>query len=103
MRITTVASSPIDQFKITELQPIKPLGFDISFTNSSLFMVLTVVAGSLLLMLATRQRSLIPGRLQSIAEICYEFVADTLKEAAGSEGNAFFPVSFLTLFVYFNC
>ena len=99
MRTFTVASSPIDQFKITELQPIKPLGLDISFTNSSLFMVLTVVAGSVLLMLATRKRSLIPGRLQSVVEICYEFVADTLKEAAGSEGMRFFPLVF-SLFLF---
>ena len=90
---------PIGQFKIKKMAELKIGNLDISFTNSSLMMVITVALIALWLFLSTSKKSLIPGRGQSIAEISYEFVADMLKSAAGKDGMKFFPFVF-TLFIF---
>lgn len=97
-----MANDPIHQFQLNKLIPLEIGGTDISFTNSSLFMVLTVAAASIFMIWATSGRGLIPTRMQSIAEICYEFVAGLLRDSAGSEGMRFFPMVFsLFMFVLF--
>jgi F-type H+-transporting ATPase subunit a len=92
-------TDPIHQFQINKIVPIEFGGYDFSFTNSSLFMVATVGLASVFLYLATAGRSLIPGRLQSISEMAYEFVASTLKDSAGTAGMKFFPLVF-SLFMF---
>jgi len=94
-----VANDPISQFNITKLVPIEVGGLDVSFTNSSFFMVATVAVASALLILSTSGRGLVPTRWQSIAEMSYEFVAKTLRDAAGNEGMRFFPMVF-SLFMF---
>jgi F-type H+-transporting ATPase subunit a len=89
---------PIKQFEIKKLAELKVGNFDISFTNSSLMMVICVACVALWLMLSTK-KSLIPGRAQSVAEMSYEFVADMLRSATGKEGMKFFPFVF-TLFIF---
>jgi len=95
-----VATDPIHQFHIEKLIPIEVGGVDFSFTNSALFMVLTVTVASGFLLLATRRRALVPSRWQSSAEVLYEFMAQTLRESAGSEGMRFFPFVF-SIFLFF--
>ena len=91
---------PIHQFQIENLMPMVSMGGrDISFTNSALYMFIIVGAVSLLLIGATAPRAVIPGRLQSIAELSYEFVANTVRSTAGTEGMRFFPFVF-TLFMF---
>ena len=93
-------ADPIHQFEITKLFPITQIGTnDIAFTNSALFMVVSVGLIAALLVGATSSRSLVPGRMQSIAELSYEFVANTIRSTAGSEGMRFFPLVF-TLFMF---
>ncbi len=92
-------ASPIEQFKIERLIPIKLGNVDISYTNSALWMTIAVVVVTLFLVLGTRQRALVPGRWQSMAEMSYEFVANLLQEQAGSAGRVFFPFIF-TLFMF---
>jgi F-type H+-transporting ATPase subunit a len=94
-----VANDPIHQFNIQTLFPIEVGGMDFSFTNSSLFMVLTVAATSAFLIFSTSGRGLVPTRLQSISEMAYEFVAGTLRSSAGTEGMRFFPLVF-SLFMF---
>lgn len=94
-----MATDPIHQFQIQKLIPIEIGGVDLSFTNSALFMSLTVAAASGFLILSSRGRGLVPTRWQSAAEMTYEFVAETLREAAGSEGMRFFPFVF-SLFMF---
>lgn len=94
-----MANDPIQQFQITKLVPIEVGGMDVSFTNSSLFMVATVAVASAMLILSTSGRGLVPTRWQSIAEMSYEFVAKTLRDAAGNEGLRFFPMVF-SLFMF---
>jgi len=94
-----LSNDPIQQFQITKLLPLEVGGYDISFTNSALFMVATVAVSAGFLILSTSGRGLIPGRMQSISEMCYEFVAGLLRDSAGSEGMKFFPLVF-SLFVF---
>jgi F-type H+-transporting ATPase subunit a len=90
---------PIHQFQITELFP---LGGGFAFTNSALFMILTVGAIGLFLLGTTGQRALVPGRGQLMAEMVYEFVANMVRTNAGTEGMKFFPLVFsLFLFILF--
>ena len=90
---------PIHQFHIEKIIPIEIGGVDFSFTNSSLFMVLTVIAATAFLLITTRRKALVPSRGQSAAELTYEFVVKTLKDSAGSQGMKFFPFVF-TLFMF---
>jgi len=93
------AHSPISQFEIKSLVPLRLFGFDTSFTNSALFMVIAVGLISAFLIMSMRGRSLVPTRMQSIAELFYEFVANTVRENVGQEGMKFFPLVF-SLFIF---
>ncbi|MEY9573157.1 ATP synthase subunit 6 [Bradyrhizobium diazoefficiens] len=89
---------PIHQFNIEPLFTIGHIGHQtIAFTNSSLYMLIAVAIISLLMLASGAQ--LVPGRLQSVAEISYEFVASTIRSTAGSEGMKFFPLIF-SLFMF---
>src|ERR1044072_6013863 len=91
---------PIHQFEIKNLLPIIRIGgTEIAFTNSALFMLIALALILALMLGATRSRALVPGRLQAMAEMVYEFVADTLRNSAGQEGMKFFPLVF-SIFVF---
>lgn len=90
---------PIHQFNISDLIQIKLGSWDLSFTNVSLFMVVTIVVSAAFLFLTSSGRGLIPSRGQSITEIAYEFVANTLRESSGRHGMQFFPLVF-SLFMF---
>ena len=93
-------ADPIHQFEIHTIFPIANIGgHEIAFTNSSLFMVIAVGLIATLLIGMTSSRSLVPGRMQSLAEISYEFVASTIRSTAGSEGMKFFPLVY-SLFMF---
>jgi len=79
------------QFEINRLQQMQWMGYDASFTNSSLFMILAVVIITGFLVFATRSRSLVPGRMQSIAEILYEYVEKMVRDNLGDAGMKYFP------------
>ena len=95
-------NNPLKQFEIYTLIPI-PLGdFDASFTNSALFMILAVAAITIFLTLSMRGNKLVPGRWQSMAELCYEFIAGMVRDNVGAEGRKYFPVVFsLFMFILF--
>ena len=91
---------PIHQFAITEIFPLFNLGgAQVSFTNSALFMVLTVGAVGMFLLATTGRRALVPTRGQLMAEMSYEFVANMVRTNAGHDGMKFFPLVF-TLFMF---
>jgi F-type H+-transporting ATPase subunit a len=94
---------PIHQFDIHRIIPLNVGGWDVSFTNASLFMVLAVLVTFGFFMFATRARSLVPSRLQSVAEISYEFVADMLRDSIGKEGMKYFPFVFALFIFIFVC
>jgi F-type H+-transporting ATPase subunit a len=84
---------PIEQFHIEKLFTIGHIGNqEIAFTNSSAFMFGSVALITLLMVGAGKR--LVPGRIQSVAEIAYEFVATTIRSNAGKDGMKFFPLIF---------
>ncbi len=94
--------SPLAQFEIVELVPIRIGGLDFSFTNSSLWMAVAVVMATLFLVASARPAALVPGRWQSLAEMSYEFVANLVRENVGAEGRKYFPFIFsLFMFILF--
>jgi F-type H+-transporting ATPase subunit a len=95
-----MAADPIHQFRIVDLFSVAHIGnTEIVFTNSAAFMLAAVVVITAFLIIGTAKRSLVPSRLQSAAELSYEFVATTVRSTAGSEGMRFFPFVF-TIFMF---
>lgn len=96
-------SAPLEQFVIRPIIPIHIGTADLSFTNSALLMTLAVALTMLLLVGATRRGALVPTRLQSLAELSYEFVANMVRDNMGTEGIEFFPLVFaIFMFVLFG-
>lgn len=95
--------SPLAQFEIKTLIPLQMGHTDVSFTNSALFMTVTVVLITLFMVLGMRKHALVPGRWQSVAELAYEFVANLLRDTVGNEGRKYFPFVFsLFMFILFG-
>lgn len=93
---------PIHQFEIKRLLDLELVGLDASFTNSSLFMVVAVALISVFTIWGMRGRALVPTRMQSLAEMSYEFVANMVRDNVGSGGQSFFPFVFsLFMFILF--
>jgi F-type H+-transporting ATPase subunit a len=91
---------PIRQFEITNFYVFGHIGgIELAFTKSALFMLISLAIIVLLMLGATGARAMVPGRLQGVAEMSYEFVANTLRSAAGPEAMKFFPLVF-SLFMF---
>jgi F-type H+-transporting ATPase subunit a len=91
--------SPLAQFEVYPLLPLKLAGLDVSFTNSSLWMVLAIAAIGLFMFQGIKRRELVPGRWQSCSEVLVEFVSGIVRENAGKEAMKYFPLIF-TLFMF---
>ena len=90
---------PMHQFEIKRLVNID-LGFvDLSFTNSALFTFIAVALTVVFLWMSVSGHSLVPSRMQSMAESLYEFVRNMVRDTAGDEALKYFPYIF-TLFVF---
>ncbi len=100
-------AGPIAQFEI------KPIGVEAgasmadlpfyTFTNSSLWMVITVAVISVFMVMGMNRRAMVPGKWQSLAESVYEFISGMIKENVGDEGRKYFPFIFsLFVFVFFG-
>jgi len=92
-------ASPIDQFVVSPIAPLDILGIDISFTNSSLWMLISAVISVVFLSLAMRHKAMVPSRLQVCAEMLYEFLGSMVSDNVGSKGRQYFPLIF-TLFTF---
>lgn len=90
-----MANDPIHQFQIHDLAgPFHVGGYEISFTNSALFMGIVVATVTVILVAAAARGALVPGRLQSVGELWYEFIHNMVKNVLGPEGKPFFPLVF---------
>jgi len=92
------AIDPIHQFSIHPVISIQVAGHDVSLTNSGLYMLLAVALACLLVALGARGGSGVPGRMQAMAEMAYEFIAGMVRSAAGEAGMRFFPFVFAIFF-----
>ena len=93
---------PLHQFAIKPIFSVVIGGTDVSFSNSSVSMMLVVALVFSLMTYGMRSRSLVPGRLQSLAEVFYEFIARMVRDNAGHDAKPFFPFVF-TLFMFILC
>ena len=89
-----MAANPLEQFVVKPLIPLQLAGHDISFTQSSLWMAIAVVAATLLMTLTMRGKAVVPGRWQNVSEMLYEFVAGMVRDNLGQEGRKYFPLIF---------
>lgn len=92
-------AGPIEQFEIHPVMPIEIGGLDLSFTNSALWMVIATGVATLILTVGARRRALVPSRMQLVAEMAYEFIANMIRDNVGDAGRRYFPYIF-TLFMF---
>ena len=92
-------ADPIHQFEIKKIVPLELNNIDISFTNSSMFMILSVLVVSIFLILSIKNKKIIPNRFQTMSELLYEFIANMISDNIGEKGHKFFPLIF-TLFAF---
>ena len=92
-------ADPIHQFEIKKIIPLELNNIDISFTNSSMFMILSILVVSIFLILSIKNKKVIPNRFQIISELLYEFIANMINDNIGHKGKKFFPFIF-TLFTF---
>jgi F-type H+-transporting ATPase subunit a len=94
--------NPLQQFLIKTLIPIEIAGYNISFTNASLFMVLVTLSIMSVQYFGLRGNTLIPGRMQALFEFSYDFISDMVEDNAGKDARPFAPLIFsLFMFILF--
>jgi F-type H+-transporting ATPase subunit a len=98
-----MATNPMTQFQVYRIGPeIKVGAFDISFTNASLFMVVSSLAILIIFNLGSKKNSLLPNKLQLMSELSYTFVSKMIADTAGSKARPYFAFIFsLFMFVLF--
>ena len=95
-----MALNPMHQFEVYKIGPeINLNGINVSFTNASLFMAISSALILSLLFFGTKKKSLVPSKLQLVAEMSYTFVAKMISDTAGTSAKSFFPFIF-TLFMF---
>ncbi|MFM5917155.1 MAG: F0F1 ATP synthase subunit A [Novosphingobium sp.] len=92
-------ANPMEQFSVETIKPLTLGGYDVSFTNSSLWMLIALGAVSLFLFVGTAKPQLVPGRWQAATEYLYDFVRKMLDENVGPEGRRFAPLIF-SIFIF---
>ena len=92
-------AGPLEQFEITPIVPLRLGGLDLSFTNSSLYMVIAALVATVFLVASMSGRALVPTRWQSLAEVFYEVIANMIRDNVGTAGRPYFPFIF-TLFIF---
>ncbi len=92
-------AGPMEQFAIKVIHPINAGGYDVSFTNSSLWMAIALAAVGLFMFIGTARPQLVPNRMQAAVEYLYDFVRKILDDNVGPEGKRFTPLIF-SLFIF---
>ena len=93
-------ASPLSQFEVKTIIPIEAFGYDISFTDSALAMLMTVILVILFMYICSRNLSIIPSRGQTVLESTYEFIAGMIGDNIGQEGMKYFSFIFTLFFIY---
>ena len=98
-----MSSNPLEQFTIKPLIDMELMGYNISFTNSSAFMVASALAVSAFMYLVLSRPQMVPGRLQVAGELLYQFIAKMLHDNVGKEGKAYIPLIFSIFTFILSC
>ncbi len=98
-----MATNPMTQFEVYRIGPEIKIGtFDISFTNASLFMIVSSLAILIIFNFGSKKNSMLPNKIQLIAELSYTFVSKMISDTAGSKARPYFAFIFsLFMFVLF--
>jgi F-type H+-transporting ATPase subunit a len=98
-----MATNPMHQFEVHRIGPeIKIGAIDISFTNASLFMIISSFAILFVFNLGSKKKSIIPNKMQLLAELSYTFVSKMISDTAGSKAKPYFAFIFsIFMFVLF--
>lgn len=94
-------ASPTHQFEIKPLVDLQFSGVDLSFTNSSLWMIVATLVSITFFTLATGKKSMVPNRMQAMSEMAYAFIANMVRENIGTHGRQYFPLIFTIFMVVF--
>lgn len=73
-------------------------GASVNFTQANLMMVISAAVVLAVLHFGAKPRAVVPGRLQALAEFCYEFIHNMCINEVGKDGKAFFPLVFALFF-----
>ena len=94
-----MATNPMEQFKVYKIGPeIEISGVNLSFTNASLFMAISAGLILILLLFGTREKKLIPSKIQLVSEMLYNFISKMISDTAGKKAKPFFPAVSLIIF-----
>jgi F-type H+-transporting ATPase subunit a len=94
--------SPLHPFELHNYIPINIGGFDISINKAVIMMWVVVGLISILMIMAGSARRLVPGKLQSLAEVLVDFIRGIILDTMGKDGMKFFPlIATLFLFILF--
>ncbi len=96
-------ANPMEQFAIEKIVPLTVAGHDVSFTNSSLWMLIALAFVATLLFVGTARPTLVPGRAQAAVEYLYDFIRDMLRENVGREGLRYAPLIFAVFIFVLAC
>ena len=95
--------SPLHQFELHNWVPISLGGLDISINKAVVFMWVVVSLAAVLMVMAGSARQLVPGKLQSLAEMMVDFIRSMIMDTMGKDGMRFFPlIATLFLFILFS-
>mgnify|MGYP001257113954 CR=1 FL=1 len=93
-------ANPMHQFEVYKIGPkIEISGIDLSFTNSSLFMLLSGIIITIFLLFGTKEKKLVPSKIQLISEMLYNFISKMISDTAGKKAKPYFPLIF-SLFIF---
>ena len=98
-----MSTNPMHQFNVYRIGPEISLGnVDISFTNASLFMIISALAIISVFFVGTKRKTIVPTKIQLLTELSYTFVSKMISDTAGSKAKPYFPFIFsLFMFVLF--
>lgn len=96
-------ASPMEQFEIERIVPFEANGYDLSFTNSSLWMLIALLSVAAFLFIGTARPQLVPNRAQAAVEYIYDFVRKMLDDTVGPEGRRFAPLIFSVFIFVLAC
>tara|TARA_B100000579_G_scaffold68585_1_gene51515 strand:- start:193 stop:927 length:735 start_codon:yes stop_codon:yes gene_type:complete len=95
-----MAANPMHQFNVHKIGPeIKIGGIDLSFTNASLFMLFSAALILIFLLFGTKEKKIVPSKIQLISEMLYNFVAKMISDTAGKKAKPYFSFIF-SLFIF---
>ena len=97
-----MATNPMHQFHVYRIGPeINVAGVDLSFTNASLFMLISAILITILLLFSTREKKLIPSKIQLISEMLYNFIAKMISDTAGKKAKPYFHLFLVYSSLYY--